>query len=95
MVSRANVHTFVGGTPEQTARKVCEEANEFYAEHIKVAIYANLGDDAGEQTAKMQMMHELGDIITAVANYCSMCNIDLQECVDLAETANILRGRYD
>lgn len=85
----------MGGTPEQTARKVCEESMEFYAEHALYQTYWAASDADGEDIAMMRMKVELGDVITACFNYADMLGIDLQECVDLAETKNISRGRYD
>lgn len=94
-IKRVSVRTFVGGTPEQTARKVCEESMEFYAEHALYQTYWNDHDPDGEDIAMMRMKMELGDVITACFNYADMVGIDLQECVDLAETKNISNGRYD
>ena len=79
------VRTFDLGTSEEKARKVCEEAMEFYASHE----FAQMCDN------KYPLMQEIGDLLTIVVNYCAAEGIDAQQCVDLAETKNILRGRYD
>lgn len=80
------VNTFNLGTKDEKARKVCEEAVEFYAAH-----YMHLNKD----TEMYELRMEIGDVITALANYCADMGISLQTCIDLAETKNIIRGRYD
>lgn len=83
---RIEVSTFDLGTSEEKARKVCEEAMEFYAEHAQ-------RNDCTWNNSPLLM--EIGDVFTALANYCAANGIDAQYCVDLAETKNTLRGRYD
>lgn len=82
---KITVNTFDLGTAEDKARKVCEEAVEFYAAHT-------LNTMADDRTCLMQ---EIGDLFTILMNYCAAEGIDAQYCVDLAETKNIIRGRYD
>lgn len=72
------------GTNEEKARKVCEEAMEFYAEY-RVSKISGI----------YPLMLEIGDVFTALANFCAANDIDVQECVDLVETKNVIRGRYD
>ena len=79
------VKTFDMGTCEDKARKVCEEAMEFYGAHALTPII----DD------RFLLLNEIGDLFTVLMNYCTAEGIDPQYCVDLAETKNILRGRYD
>lgn len=81
---RIEVRTFDLGTTEEKARKVCEEAMEFYAEH-----------SVGKVCGIYPLLLEIGDVFTALANYCAARDIDPQECIDLVEVKNITRGRYD
>lgn len=81
---RIEVNTFDMGTNEEKARKVCEEAMEFYAEY-RVSKISGI----------YPLMLEIGDVFTALANFCAANDIDVQECVDLVETKNVIRGRYD
>ena len=81
---KISVKTFNLGSSEEKARKVCEEAVEFYAAHY---CQGTRGTE--------ELMMEIGDLFTILANYCSAKGIEAQHCVDLAETKNILRGRYD
>ena len=94
MKNKFGIHTFVAGTPEQTARKVCEEAMEFYAEHAALQATPT-EDDYGYMLHMSKVEEEIGDVFTALSNYCSMCGIDIQRCIDLVEAKNIMRGRYD
>ena len=82
---RIYVQPFDLGTSEEKARKVCEEVAEFYAEH---AISHYLDN-------RNNLYMEIGDVFTALVNYCHSNNIDVQYCIDLANTKNVLRGRYD
>ena len=81
---RIEIRTFDMGTTEEKARKVCEEAMEFFAEH-----------QCSHIVGTYPLMLEIGDVFTALANYCQSRGIDAQECIDLVETKNITRGRYD
>lgn len=81
---KISVKTFNVGTSEEKARKVCEEAFEFYAAHYSV-----------EQRGKEELMMEIGDLFTILMNYCAANKIDAQYCVDLAEVKNLFRGMYD
>lgn len=82
---KLEVDTFDLGTSEEKARKVCEESIEFYAEHA----LKSLG------MPHENLFMEIGDVFTALANYCASNGIDAQYCIDLAQAKNILRGRYD
>ena len=77
------------GTPDDKARKVCEEATEFYAEHFMVS---NLGLFGSDQTRFLR--YEIGDVLTAMLNYCTSLGIDPQLCIDMVEEKNRNRGRY-
>lgn len=88
------VDTFSLGTSDEKARKVCEEATEFYAEHAKFIRDYKLiptKDDAWLYSLYL----EIGDVFTALANYCAANNIDAQYCIDLVQTKNIIRGYYE
>ena len=80
------------GTSDDKARKVCEEAMEFYAEHfVTVSVLAlNLHGKEGNF-----LRYEIGDVLTAILNYCAAEHIDPQECIDKVEQKNRNRGRYD
>ncbi len=80
------IRTFKRGNVEEIARKVCEEAMEFYAEHAKHP-YDN---DKNE----VFLLCEIGDVLTAMANYCAAMGISAQDCVWLAQTKNLARGYY-
>lgn len=80
-----SVRTFDMGTSEDKARKVCEEAMEFYSAHSLTPLLDN----------NFLLLNEIGDLFTILINYCAQEGIDPQYCIDLAETKNILRGRYD
>lgn len=84
-----NVETFRRGNVEDIARKVCEEAMEFYAEHRAYATEP-IGDDLG----MIPLMLEIGDVFTAMSNYCEVMGIDAQDCVMLVQTRNLARGYY-
>lgn len=86
---RIEVETFKRGGVEDIARKVCEEATEFYAEH---RLYATepICDDLG----MLPLMLEIGDVFTAMSNYCAVMGISAQDCVLLAQVKNLARGYY-
>lgn len=93
-MKKVHVDVFERGTIEESARKVCEEAMEFYAEHAKFAAVP-IEDDFGLVVAHTRLEGEIGDVITSIFNYAARNGIDVQRCVDLAETKNISRGYYD
>jgi phosphoribosyl-ATP pyrophosphohydrolase len=72
---------------DDKARKVCEEATEFYAEHHECLENGTIGVTIG-------LFNEIGDVLTATLNYCNAAGIDPQQCIDLAEEKNRNRGRY-
>ena len=80
------IDPFSLGSVEDSARKVCEEAMEMYAAH---SMEFELGD------GMKPLMLEIGDVITATANYCHKRGIDLQQCVNLSFAKNSARGYYD
>lgn len=86
---KIEVKTFERGTIDDIARKVCEEAMEFYAEH-KSYMTEPIGDDLG----MLPLMLEIGDVFTAIANYCEAMGIDAQDCVLLVQAKNLARGYY-
>ena len=79
------------GTLDDKARKVCEEAMEFYAEHfVTVSVLAlDVHSTKGDC-----LRYEIGDVLTAMLNYCASLGIDPQECIDKVEEKNRNRGRY-
>ena len=76
------------GTSEDKARKVCEEAMEFYAEHHECWSYGLTGN------GRKALFYEIGDVLTAILNYCAAERIDPQQCIDRVERKNRNRGRY-
>lgn len=89
MKINVEVETFKRGSVEDIARKVCEEAMEFYAEHREY-MTEPIGDDLG----MLPLMLEIGDVITAIANYCAAMGIDAQDCVTFVRIKNLARGYY-
>lgn len=92
---RIYVDTFNLGTSEEKARKVCEESIEFYAEHARSIRDCRVALTKDRVYGLRDLCMEIGDVFTALANYCAANNIDAQYCVDLAQTKNIVRGRYE
>ena len=87
-MTHLTVNTFEKDSEEQTFRKIFEELYEL--------TYCRAQADASDwEYANMSLMMELGDLVTAIFNWARRVNISLQDCVDLAETKNILRGYYD
>ena len=76
------INTFELGTDSERAEKVVEEANE-----LRDAFY--MGCD------EYDLMMEIGDVITIAVNFAAALGIDVQGCIDMVETKNIIRGRYD
>lgn len=77
------------GTSDDKARKVCEEAMEFYAEHHECWSYGLTGN------GRRSLFYEIGDVLTAILNYCAAEHIDPQRCIDRVEERNRNRGRYE
>lgn len=97
-----DIKTFNLGTGEEKARKVCEEATEFYAEHANLVWqringygpFATSTDGTIEDIWARDLMLEIGDVFTALANYCAYMGINAQDCIYLAQIKNLARGRY-
>ena len=85
---RIEILTFELGDDEERARKVCEEATEMYAAYREYHDFNDL-DNYDE------LCLEIGDVITAAVNFATAFGIDVQRCIDMVETKNIIRGRYD
>lgn len=84
---KLEIKTFDMGTLDEKARKVCEESTEFYAAHYFDMENGTIGVTTG-------LLCEIGDVVTAMANYCNAAGIDMQACIDLVEAKNRMRGRY-
>ncbi len=94
---KAKVKTFERGTIEQAARKVCEEAIEFYGAYsIEIQCEGCSGSETklSETIRDVSLMLEIGDVITAIFNMCERLGLQAQDCVDLAQTKNLIRGYY-
>lgn len=94
---KVEVKTFEKGTLEEAARKVCEEAVEFYGAYsveIKCEECESNETLLSETIRDIDLMLEIGDVITAVFNFCDRLGLDPQDCVDLAQTKNLIRGYY-
>ena len=72
---------------DDKARKVCEEATEFYAEHHACLENGTIGVTIG-------LFNEIGDVLTAMLNYCNATGIDPQQCINMVEEKNKMLGRY-
>ena len=83
-----SVNPFDMGTLDEKARKVCEEAMEFYAEHHECWAYGLTGNK------RRALFYEIGDVLTAMLNYCNAEEIDPQQCINMVEEKNKMRGRY-
>lgn len=80
------VNPFTIDSEEMTFRKIYEELCEL-SEVRKDLIFKG---PKAEDTLKM----EIGDLLTAIVNWCEWIGLDPQECVELAEAKNRMRGRY-
>lgn len=97
-----DIKTFNLGSGEEKARKVCEESVEFYAEHSKLVFERVNGlapsrsenDGTENDVWARDLMIEIGDVFTALANYCEYMGINAQDCIYLAQLKNLSRGRY-
>lgn len=90
---KVEVDTFEKGTTFESVLKVVEEANEMKAAYIE-------WDNCDILELKIlrplyNLKNEIGDVLTATMNLCSKLKIDPQECVDIVQVKNILRGYYD
>ena len=86
MTVELEINTFELGTDVERADKVLEEARELYTAYRMW----NCGE-----IDMYEMMQEIGDVLTITTNFAVALGIDVQMCIDLVETKNIIRGRYD
>lgn len=88
---KISVNTFSRGTVYDSVAKVREESFELEEAYFE---YKNaLIQDAYEK--RKCLMLEIGDVLTATMNLCEKMGIRPQDCIDMVETKNILRGYYD
>ena len=95
-MQNVTVRTFVRGDSDEIAFKVREEALEFLEEHVRYNAREHDADLA-EMDAfmeKVPLMLEIGDVITAICNYCEAVGINAQNCVALVQIKNLARGYY-
>ena len=81
------VEPFKADSEDATFRKIYEELYEL----TEARAYATMMGDVREHNVIM----ECGDLLTAIVNWCVWAGIEPQECLDYANTKNVLRGRYD
>lgn len=81
------VHPFKRNSEEATFRKIYEELCEV-SEARALELYSHDGDDK-------QLKMEVGDLLTAILNWCAWAEIDVQECLDMVNTKNTMRGYCD
>lgn len=81
------VKPFKRDSEEATFRKIYEELCEVSRERSLV-IYSHEGSD-------IFLKMEVGDLLTVIVNWCQWAGLDVQECLDLANTKNVIRGYYD
>lgn len=95
-MQNVTVKTFVRGDRDEIAFKVREEALEFLEEHVRynASEHAEDLDEADEFMEKLPLMLEIGDVITAICNYCDFVGINAQNCVALVQIKNLARGYY-
>ena len=89
---KISVNTFSKGTIEDSAHKVLEEGAELIEAYYR---WIYLSDTKMDFASECDLKMEIGDVLTATMNLCEKLGYDVQECVDLVETKNILRGYYD
>lgn len=87
------VNTFKLGTTLDSVKKVIEEAHELEEAYLQY-VDRNRSSES-DYEYHTHMMLEIGDVLTATMNLCEKMGIRPQECVDMVETKNILRGYYD
>lgn len=80
------VNPFTIDSEEMTFRKIYEELSELSE------VRANF--ISGNHTTDDFLQMEAGDLLTAIVNWCEWIGLDPQECVELAEAKNRMRGRY-
>lgn len=94
---RIEVRPFKRGDLEEAARKVCEEATEVYGAFsvvVKFTEFDGMESTLHQTLRNVDLMTEIGDVITAAVNLCERLGIEAQDCVELAQTKNLIRGYY-
>lgn len=81
------VTPFKRDSEEATFRKIYEELCEV-TEERSLVLYSHDG-----LSSKLKM--EVGDLLTVIINWCEWAELDVQECLDLANAKNVIRGYYD
>lgn len=81
------IEPFTIGSEDETFRKIYEEVYELTE--------ARAFSHAQGDVRTFNVMMEVGDVFTVLTNWCEWVGINPQECIDLANTKNVLRGRYD
>lgn len=87
------VNTFKLGTILDSVKKVVEEANELEEAYFEY-VDRNRSSES-DYECHAHMMLEIGDVLTATMNLCEKLGIRPQECIDMVETKNFIRGYYD
>lgn len=87
---------FVKDSEEDTFRKIFEELYEVTDARTlnDCTQIAPLNDDV-KYKSKKRLETEIGDLLTAILNWAIRRGYDPQECIDLAQTKNEIRGYYD
>ena len=88
------VRTFKLGTHDERARKIGEEALEVYAAFAQYDEKVKKGNTVGAAQKAIDLMTEIGDVITAAVNFAEALGINAQVAVEFAEQKNRKRGRY-
>lgn len=89
------VDTFVRGDSDTIAEKVMEEGREVLVAFFDYDFASARCSQEAAFKAKGELMLEIGDVLTAAMNLCESLGFDAQECVDLVQTKNVIRGYYD
>lgn len=89
------VDTFVRGDSETIAEKVKEEGGEVLVAFFDYDFASTRCSKEAAFKAEGELRLEIGDVITAAMNLCESLGFDAQECVDLVQTKNVIRGYYD
>lgn len=94
------VKTFrIEDDPKKQALKVLEEAAEFVeaAKQCESVAYMSYGSECYD-VCRRGMLSEACDVLIALANCLELFDVDkkeLKEMMDVVETFNRMRGRYD
>lgn len=84
---KLTIEPFRMDSEDATFRKIFEELFELTEARALSA--------ASGETCDIHLMMEVGDLYTVLTNWCEWAGISPQACIDLANTKNIIRGRYD